>query len=137
MASDPFLNKKSVLGLEERVIMSTPPQKLILDLVDGKWGGSVSQDQFYSYVNRMTVNDLKNYQSIVDLSQGQSILIQFTEQTIGETITMPIVLLYIDNFQSYILRGTLCWKQYLIKVELDYNQNGQIAFSVTGKVQFN
>ena len=49
-----------VSGLEERVIMSTP-QKLILDLVDGKWGGSVSQDQFYSYVNRMTVNDLKNY----------------------------------------------------------------------------
>ena len=26
MASDPFLNKKSVLGLEERVIMSTPPE---------------------------------------------------------------------------------------------------------------
>ena len=137
MASDPFLNKKSVLGLEERVIMSTPPQKLILDLVDGQWSRSGTQDMFASFVNRMTVNDLKNYQSIVDLSQGQSILIQFNEQTIGETITMPIVLLCIDNFQNYILRGTLCWKKYLIKVELDYNQNGQIAFSVTGKVQFN
>ena len=28
MASDPFLNKKSVLGLEERVIMSTPPPEI-------------------------------------------------------------------------------------------------------------
>lgn len=137
MALDPFLNKKSVLGLEERVIMCTPPQKLILDLVDGQWSGSGSQDMIISFVDHMTVNDLKNYQSIVDLSQGQSILIQFTEQTIGETITMPIVLLCIDNFQNYILRGTLCWKKYLIKVELDYNQNGQIVFSVTGKVQFN
>lgn len=97
MATDNFLTTKSVLGLAERVV-KCPPEILVLNPIDGQWGGGGSGGKWVAYVDHMTTNDLQNYQLIPKLSVGQSILFQFAAQDIGETITIPITLFCIDNY---------------------------------------
>ena len=80
----------------------------------------------------MTTNDLQNYQLIPKLSVGQSILFQFTVQDIGETITIPITLFWIDNNSNYMLRHMFYWNGDVVGAELDYNPNGQITFHFSG-----
>ena len=132
MATDNFLTKKSVLGLAERVVNCPPPEILVLDLIDGSWGGSSAGGRYSTYVNHMTTNDLQNYQLIPKLSVGQSILFQFTVQDIGETITIPITLFRIDNNSNYMLRHMFYWNGDVVGAELDYNPNGQITFHFSG-----
>lgn len=131
MATDNFLTTKSILGLAERVVNCPPPEILVLDPIDGQWGGGGSEGRWGAYVDRMTTNDLQNYQLIPKLSVGQSILFQFNAQDIGETITIPITLFCIDN-NNYLLRHMFYWNGDMVSAELDYNPNGQIAFSLGG-----
>ena len=131
MATDNFLTRKSILGLAERVVNCPPPEMLVLNLIDGQWGGSSSGGKWGAYVVHMTTNDLQNYQLIPKLSVGQSILFQFTAQDIGETITIPITLFCIDNY-IYMLRHLFYWNGDMVNAELDYNRNGQISFSLGG-----
>lgn len=130
MATDNFLTTKSILGLAERVV-NCPPEMLVLNPIDGQWGGSSSGGKWVAYVAHMTTNDLQNYQLIPKLSVGQSILFQFTAQDIGETITIPITLFCIDN-NNYLLRHMFYWNGDMVNAELDYNPNGQIAVSLSG-----
>lgn len=131
MATDKFLTTKSVLGLAERVVLC-PPEILVLDLVDGRWHGVESNGRWSSYVDRMTTNDLQNYQLILKLSVGQSILLQFTSQDIGKTITIPITLFCIDSQNNYMLKHLFYWNDNIIYAELDYNLTGQIVFRLGG-----
>lgn len=131
MATDNFLTTKPVLGLAERVVNCPPPEILVLDPIDGQWRGSGSGGKWATYVERMTTNDLQNYQLIPKLSVGQSILFQFTAQDIGETITIPITLFCIDN-NNYLLIHMFYWNGDMVNAELDYNPNGQIAFRLSG-----
>lgn len=94
-------------------------------------GGGGSGGKWVAYVNHMTTNDLQNYQLIPKLSVGQSILFQFAAQDIGETITIPITLFCIDNY-NYMLRHMFYWNGDMVNAELDYNPNGQISFSLGG-----
>ena len=130
MATDNFLTTKSVLGLAERVV-KCPPEILVLNPIDGQWGGGGSGGKWVAYVDHMTTNDLQNYQLIPKLSVGQSILFQFAAQDIGETITIPITLFCIDNY-NYMLRHMFYWNCDMVNAELDYNPNGQISFSLGG-----
>ena len=130
MATDNFLTTKSVLALAERVV-KCPPEILVLNPIDGQWGGGGSGGKWVAYVDHMTTNDLQNYQLIPKLSVGQSILFQFAAQDIGEAITIPIPLFFIAN-SNYVLRLIVSWYVDMVNAELDYNPNGHVSFSLGG-----
>lgn len=90
MATDNFLDKKSVLGLAERVPMCPPPETIVFSDKISWVGSSLSNLNQYQYANNISILNVTNFQLVANLALGQSVACQITIQ--GEVETLPLFL---------------------------------------------
>ena len=113
MATDNFLDKKSVLGLAERVPMCPPPETIVFaDSI--QWGGGsfTGGNQYQSFQSQFNVSQyVSNLELIRKLTIGQSIACQIKIN--GEQEILPLFLVssqpknQLGNIRTqYITKGT-------------------------------
>ncbi|HIZ86331.1 MAG TPA: hypothetical protein IAC04_07560 [Candidatus Coprenecus stercoravium] len=111
MATDNFLDKKSVLGLAERVPMCPPPETIVFaDSI--QWGGgSLSNKNQHQYNENISATNVSNREMIRKLAIGQSIACKIKIN--GEQEILPLFLVSMTNgvsasgsISTYITKGT-------------------------------
>lgn len=111
MATDNFLDKKSVLGLAERVPMCPPPETIVFaDSI--QWGGgSLSNKNQHQYNENISATNVSNREMIRKLAIGQSIACKIKIN--AEQEILPLFLVSKTNGNSasgsistYITKGT-------------------------------
>ena len=112
MATDNFLDKKSVLGLAERVLMCPPPETIIFaDSI--QWiGNSLSNKNQHQYNENISATNVSNREMIRKLAIGQSIACQIKIN--AEQEILPLFLVSKTSvistsgsiFTYYITKGT-------------------------------
>lgn len=109
MATDNFLDKKSVLGLAERVPMC-PPTKTIVFADSIEWAGfSLTGGNKQQYAENINTTDITNYGLLEKLAVGQSIACEITIN--GELEVLPLFLAKYQNRVS----GDILSQQYEAK----------------------
>ena len=90
MATDNFLDKKSVLGLAERVPMCPPPETIVFaDKI--QWAGSsLSNKNQHQYNDNISATNVSNRELIRKLAIGQSIACKIKIN--GEQEILPLFL---------------------------------------------
>ena len=87
MATDNFLDKKSVLGLAERVPMCTPETIVFADSI--QWlGSSQTGGNQHQYAENIDTTDITNYGLLEQLAVGQSIACKI--EINGELEVLPL-----------------------------------------------
>lgn len=111
MATDNFLDKKSVLGLAERVPMCPPPETIVFADSISWIGSSLMNYNQQQYANNIATSDITNYDLIEKLALGQCIACQIKIN--GEQEILPLFLAkYLNNattttsIQQYTAKGT-------------------------------
>lgn len=100
MATDNFLDKKSVLGLAERVPMCPPETIVFADSI--QWlGNSLTGGNQYQYAANLDTTDITNYDLLEQLAVGQSIACKIKIN--GELEVLP---LFLAKYQSGVYAGT-------------------------------
>lgn len=111
MATDKFLDKKSVLGLAERVPMCPPPETIVFaDSI--QWtGNSLTNKNQHQYNENISDTNVSNLELIQKLAIGQSIACKIKIN--AEQEILPLVLVSMTNdvsalgsISTYITKGT-------------------------------
>lgn len=111
MATDNFLDKKSVLGLAERVPMCPPPETIVFaDSI--QWlGSSQIEGNQHQYAENISTANITNYGLLRQLAIGQSIACQIKIN--GGREVLPLFLVSNTNsltgtyrIYTYITKGT-------------------------------
>ena len=91
MATDSFLNKKSVLGLVERIPMCPPPETIVFSN-NIQWLGSslIETQNQHQYNDNISLSDVTNWELIKNLALGQSVACQITIN--GKREILPLFL---------------------------------------------
>lgn len=90
MATDSFLDKKSVLGLAERVPMCPPPETIVFaDSIQWLGSSQTGGDQ-HQYAENIDITDITNYNLLPQLAVGQSIACEIKIN--GELEVLPLFL---------------------------------------------
>ena len=96
MATDNFLDKKSVLGLAERVPMCPPETIVFADSI--QWlGSSQTGGNQHQYAENIDTTDITNYGLLEQLTVGQSIACKIAIN--GELEVLP---LFLAKYQSNV-----------------------------------
>lgn len=101
MATDNFLDKKSVLGLAERVPMCPPPETIVFANSIQWTGISLTGGHQHQYAENINTKDITNYGLLEQLAVGQSIACEIKIN--GELGVLP---LFLAKYQSSVSAGT-------------------------------
>ena len=111
MATDNFLDKKSVLGLAERVPMCPPPETIVFADSIQWFGSSLSNKNQHQYNENISVTNVSNRELIRKLAIGQSIACQI--KISGNQENLPLFLVSKTNdvsasgsIATFITKGT-------------------------------
>lgn len=131
MATDNFLDKKSVLGLAERVPMCPPPEILVLS-DDISWNfrsittPSSKQEQ---YADNISLSLIENYEIVIKSAVGQNIVCKIPITISGDKYVSYLNLIkqesevttnLVQKITKITVNGTTRLDDYFIGVKLQY-----------------